>query len=403
MSSQRSWVALLAVAVASSAACSPADREAPPNARQGSLSVAESLGGPSPESLAGYASVLEPRPLSFPRDHGPHPDFRTEWWYWIGNLEAADGRRFGYQLTFFRSALAPPAPNETEREATAAAPDSGSARPGDSAWTTRQLYMAHLAFTDVEGGIFRSFERFSRGAAGLAGARAEPFRVWLDDWSVEQAEGAEQWLLRAGADGVRLELSLDPGKPRVLHGDRGFSRKGEEPGAASYYYSRTRMPVRGRILAEGELVEVQGAGWFDREWSTSLLAADEVGWDWLGAQLDDGRELMIFRLRRRDGSSARIDGTLVDAAGASRPLRTAGVELIPVGTWTSAETGIAYPAAFRIELPAEDLTLSVTPLLEDQELRLSFVYWEGAVAITGSATGRGYLEMTGYGERASPR
>lgn len=370
--------------------CAPASREPDASPKSGTLSVADSLGGSEPEGLEGFDRALEPRALVFPDDHGPHPTFKTEWWYWIGNLTTADGRRFGYQLTFFRSALAPP-------------PGEGRDDAATSHWRTDQLYMAHLALSDIDAASFHSFERFSRGAAGLAGAAPEPFRVWLDDWSVEQESGSDRWFLGAGENGVRIELALEPGRPRVLHGDRGLSRKGDAPGAASYYYTQSRMPTRGRIVVNGTSFEVEGVSWLDREWSTSLLSADEVGWDWLGAQLDDGRDLMLFRLRRRDGSSARVDGTLIEADGSSRALRTEGIQWLPRGAWTSPVTEIRYPGGFEIELPAEALSLDVKPLLADQELRLTFVYWEGAVAIEGSATGRGYLEMTGYGERASPR
>lgn len=382
-------IPLLFAAALASTACSEHGGDAPDVAFEQPLSVADSLGGSNPDDLSAYAQALEPRELTFPTDHGPHPDFKTEWWYYIGHLDAPDGRRFGYQLTFFRSALTPP--SETVED------------DDTQTWRTRQLYMAHFALSDLETGAFHSFERFSRGAAGLAGARAEPFRVWLEDWQVEAADTPENWRVEAVAGKVGIQLELAPGKPRVLHGDRGFSRKGETAGAASYYYSRTRMPTRGTVTTGESTFEVTGSSWFDREWSTSLLAPDEVGWDWLGGQFDDGRELMIFRLRRRDGSSARIDGTLVEADGSSRPLRTEGAELTARGTWRSPETGVSYPAPLAIELPAEDLRLEVTPLQPDQELRLSFVYWEGAVSISGSAPGRGYLEMTGYGERASPR
>ncbi|MCP4204620.1 MAG: carotenoid 1,2-hydratase [bacterium] len=388
---------LSALVVAAGLACAPPtgktpNREQMTPSAPGRLSVAASLGAGDTTEVEGFARALEPRTLLFPEDHGPHPEYRTEWWYWIGNLEAEDGRRFGYQLTFFRSALAPPAPDDESSESSAT-----------SDWATRQLYMAHLAVADVDGDSFMSFERFSRGALDLAGARSDPFRVWLEDWSVEASESGEAWIVRAAGGPVELRLTLDPGKPRVLHGDRGLSRKGTAPGAASYYYSRTRMPTRGSILLGDVALEVEGASWFDREWSTSLLAQDEVGWDWLGAQLEDGRELMFFRLRRRDGSSARADGTMVALDGNSRTLDTRGFALIPRGDWTSPETGVTYPAAFRLELPDEGLSLDIEPLLADQELRLSFVYWEGAVAISGTVAGQGYLEMTGYGDRASPR
>jgi len=412
---------LLAPLLALALACSPPDRHASGPAAAGRLSVSASLGASDSSDLEGFATAIEPRTFIFPQDLGPHPAFKTEWWYWIGHLRAQDGRRFGYQLTFFRSALAPPPTPRPEDDASATGARSqpdGPDGPGEpdepeepSSWRTRQLYMAHFALTDVDGADFHSFERFGRGAAGLSGARSDPFRVWLDDWSVQATESGEPWLLRAAEGSIQIELTLEPGKPRVLHGDRGLSRKGEASGAASYYYSRTRMPTRGHLILGGEVLDVEGSSWFDREWSTSLLAPDEVGWDWLGAQLDDGRELMFFRLRRRDGTSAWIGGTLIEADGGSRALATQGVEFTRRDSWTSPETGITYPAGFRLELPAEQLSLEVVPLVPDQELRLSFVYWEGVVAISfsdsgsgsGSVAGRGFLEMTGYGERASLR
>lgn len=382
------------------AACS---QPAPTGESQpGSLSVAATLGAGADDDLSAYSQALEPRALVFPADHGPHPDFKTEWWYWIGHLETAGGRRFGYQLTIFRSALAPPAPLALVEE-----------RDAPSNWSTRQLYMAHLALSDIDGDPaigprFHSAERFSRGALGLAGARADPFLVWLEDWEVAAVASdpdvsAERWRLTARAESFALDLELEAGKPRVEHGERGFSRKGEEPGAASYYYSQTRMPTRGGVEVSGERFEVTGRSWLDREWSTSLLAEDEVGWDWVGATLDDGRELMLFRLRRADGSNARIDGTLVAADGSHRSVRTRGVEWRELGSWSSPESGVTYPAGFLLRIPAEELELEVRPMLADQELRTSFVYWEGAVTISGDARGVGYLEMTGYGDRASPR
>lgn len=405
-------VRLAAFALIASFACSAADNDAGQRSEPsepGSLSVATALGAQSDAKLDGYAKVTEPRRLVFPQDHGAHPEYKTEWWYWIGNLETEGGRRFGYQLTFFRSALAPEAPEAPEPPEPAEPPEvlpsqQAPAAASGSPWRTRQLYMAHLAVSDIDENGFYSFERFGRDSASLSGTRSMPFRVWLEDWSVEEAKAGEssgdsgRWILRAGEGSFELELELAPGKPRVLHGEAGFSRKGDTPGAASYYYSRTRMPTRGRLTLDGNDHAVEGSSWFDREWSTSLLARHEVGWDWLGAQLDDGRELMFFRLRRDDGTSARVDGTLVEAGGASRVLDTTGFDLSPRGAWTSPETGVTYPASFHLELPAEELAIDVNPLLEDQELRLSFVYWEGAVEISGTASGRGYLEMTGYGD-----
>ena len=348
------------------------------------LSVVGSLTG---TPTAGFTRALEQRDLAFPRDHGPHPDFLTEWWYFTGNLLATEGRRFGFQLTFFRSALAPPA--------------EGDALEASSAWRAAHLYMGHFALTDIESGEMLSFERFSRGAMGLAGATAEPFRVWLDDWEVA---GLEPLQLRAEEEDVGLSLALTPTKPIVFHGDRGLSRKGSEPGNASYYYSLTRLASAGRVRLGDETYQVSGSSWMDREWSTSLLEEDQVGWDWFSIQLDDGRDLMLFQLRRLDGTPhALSSGTLVAADGSARPLGVADFVIETLAFWTSPATGATYPAGWRVRVGGAALDLELRPLVADQEIRHTFLYWEGAVEVSASASheaagGRGYVELTGYGD-----
>jgi len=357
------------------------------------LSVVRTLGpGPADDR---FARANGPREFRFPQDHGPHPEFRNEWWYWTGNLESSSGRRYGYQLTIFRSALQPEFPVDRA-----------------SAWATRDVYMAHFTLTDVASGRFFSHERISRAALDLAGASASPFRVWILDWSAQgpaESDVATPMRLRAQDERVAIDLELDQGKPPVLQGTRGWSQKGREPGNASYYYSLTRMPTAGSLIAGDERVLVRGESWMDREWSTSALEADQVGWDWVGLQLADGRDLMFFRLRRRDGSSDPMSsGALVDRDGTSRPLTAADVAMEPVGTWKSARSHTSYPASFRIRIPAASLDLKVVPLVSDQELDLTFRYWEGAARVEGSAsgellTGRGYLEMIGYGDAPRPQ
>jgi predicted secreted hydrolase len=331
----------------------------------------------------GYAKALAPRELHFPADHGPHPEFRTEWWYYTGNLATAEGRRFGYQLTFFRSALTP---GMLDRA---------------SAWATRQAWLAHFAVSDVDGKRFHSFERWSRGAVGLAGAQGEPFRVWVKDWT---AAGAPVFPmhLRAAEGDVAIDLLLQPGKPPVLQGERGLSRKSAEPGDASYYYSLTRMPTAGMVHAGGERFQVTGDSWMDREWSTSSLGKDQVGWDWFSLQLADGWDLMLYRLRRRDGAAdPASSGTVIGPDGASRPLGLTDFQAESAGEWRSPRSGARYPARWRVRVPGEGLDLDVRPLLADQELDVSFRYWEGAVVITGTHRGKpvrgsGYVELTGY-------
>ncbi|MCP3964035.1 MAG: carotenoid 1,2-hydratase [bacterium] len=345
------------------------------------LSAVEALAG---GDVAGYTRALEPRDFTFPDDHGPHPDFKTEWWYFTGHLREESDRRYGYQLTFFRSALASKMPER------------------DSAWATRQVYLAHFALSDVDGGSFRSFERLSRGGAGLAGAGGAPFRVWLEDWSVESIGDADFPVrLRARDAGVELDLTLVSQKPTVLHGEAGLSRKGAGPGDASYYYSLTRLAADGRLRIDDREMPVTGSSWLDREWSTSVLTEDQVGWDWFALQLDDGRELMTFQLRLEGGGTDAVStdpvshGTLVYADGTTRPLALGDYRIEVLDTWRSPR-GATYPAGWRLRVASESLDLEIEPLLADQELDVSFRYWEGAVGLTGSVDGVGYVELVGY-------
>ena len=347
---------------------------------QATVAVREALA----EDRAGFARALAPRPLSFPEDHGPHPDFRTEWWYYTGNLTTPTGRHVGFQLTFFRVALAP------------------AEAPRASAWATRQLYVAHFAVTDTAGGRFHAASRASRAALGLAGAQAAPFRVWVESWSVQDEDGATR--LRAQEGDVAIDLAVSPAKPVVLQGDRGLSQKGPEPGNASLYYSFTRMPANGTVRLGAETLEVAGEAWMDREWSTSALGAGVAGWDWFAVQLDDGRELMVYLLRRRDGTPDPLSaGTLVAADGTARRLEAADARIETLGHWTSPHSGVRYPARWRLSVPSAELRLEIEPRLADQELRVGTRYWEGAVTVTGSSGGRaiggqGYVELVGYGE-----
>ena len=356
-----------------------------PRSPRASLSVASAL---RTADDRGYAKAIAPREFSFPADHGPHPELRTEWWYYTGNLESAKGRRFGFQLTFFRSALAPQMPDRR------------------SAWATREAWLAHFAVSDVDGERFHSFERWSRGGpVGLAGAQGQPFRVWVEDWSAE-GPGGDVFPMRLSArqGDAGIDLSLEQGKPPVLQGERGLSRKSEEPGNASYYYSLTRMPASGIVRLGGESLRVTGLAWMDREWSTSSLGADQVGWDWFAFQLFDGSEVMLYRLRRKDGSAdPASSGTVVGPRGGSRTLSLSDFTLEDLDRWRSPRSGATYPARWRLRIPSEGLEMEVRPLLADQELDVSFRYWEGAVEVEGTrggqpVRGRGYVELTGYTE-----
>jgi predicted secreted hydrolase len=277
--------------------------------------------------------------------------------------------------------------------------------PRVSAWAARQLYLAHFALTDTAGRRFHAWSRLGREALGLAGARAEPFRVWVDDWSAEgeRAGGATVRLRAAEADAA-IDLVLRSEKPVVPQGDGGLSRKGPEPGNASYYYSLTRMGVRGTVRAGGEPIAVSGLAWMDREWSTSALGPELVGWDWVALQLDDGRDLMVYRLRRRDGTAdPHSAGAVIAADGTARPLGPEEAALATLGHWTSPRSGVRYPSRWRLAVPAAGLDLEIVPRLPDQELLVGTRYWEGAVRVEGTAAGRpvagrGYVELVGYGE-----
>ncbi|MBP2677199.1 MAG: hypothetical protein H6Q82_264 [Deltaproteobacteria bacterium] len=347
-------------------------------------SAAVLLGGEDP---GGFARATAPRAFRFPDDHGPHPEFRHEWWYFTGNLRGPGGRRFGYQLTFFRFALSPDPPARASR------------------WAANQAYMAHFAVTDVQGNRFRHFERTGRGALGLAGATARPLRVGLDDWSAEGSTASTLPIrLRATEAEASVDLVLDTTRPIVLQGDRGLSRKSAAPGNASYYYSMTRLATRGSVRIDGVSFPVEGNSWLDREWGTSSLEKGQAGWDWFALQLSDGRDLMFYRLRRGDGVTDPFSaGTLVLPDGSVRPLSADDVRIETLGSWRSPESGARYPSRWRMLLPSEGLELEVVPRIADQELRTSVRYYEGAVGVRGTSRGEavegdGYVELTGYGE-----
>jgi len=375
----------LCLALATLAACAA---PAQPEIRAG-IGAVEAVNAADGE---GFARVTTPRPFSFPADHGPHPAFQTEWWYYTGNLQAADGRRFGFQLTFFRRGLTP---EPAERE---------------SDWGAAAVYMAHFAFSDIDGGVFHAFDRFSRDAAGLAGASADPFRVFLEDWSAE-GSGPEGMTmrLRAAQGDVAIDLRAESTRPPVLQGDGGVSQKGPSPGNASAYYSLTRMGTSGSVRVGDETFAVEGLAWMDREWSTSALEGDVVGWDWFALQLDDGSDLMYYQLRQGDGGvSPFTAGTIVGPDGAVRRLSRDTVTLEVLDRWRSPRSGADYPARWRLRSDALGLDLTITPHLADQELPLSVVYWEGAVGISGTVGGRpvqgnGYVELTGYAEARQGR
>lgn len=333
----------------------------------------------------GFARALEAREFSFPRDHGPHPGYRNEWWYLTGNLDDDDGRRFGFELTFFRFALTPSTPD------------------ADSNWRSNHVYLAHLAITDAHDGNFYVAQRMSRAALGLAGAQSEPFRVWIDDWEIAAGQGANEWRLRAGERGFGLDLRLSAVKPPVLNGIDGLSQKSAEPGNASYYYSISRWQTRGSLRIGSAQFQVSGLSWLDREWSSSALATNQQGWDWFALQLSDGSDLMFYNLRLDDGrQDPNSAGTWIDAGGQAHRIERSDLEIVVTDRWHSP-SGSIYPAAWTLRLPKESLRVELVPVLADQELITTVRYWEGAVDVRGERgglpiSGRGYVELTGYAQ-----
>ncbi len=333
----------------------------------------------------GYAKATEPRAFVFPDDHGPHPAYRSEWWYVTAVLVDDDGRDFGMQFTLFRQALNP-------------------APTGSGPWHTAQAYLAHLAVTDVDRGAHVHAQRFSRGHPQLAGAQAAPFRAWIEDWTLSEL-AAEPFAvqLSADAESFAVSLSFTQTQPLVLQGDAGLSHKG--PGQASYYYSMPRLRTEGRLRMEGRDIEVRGWAWLDREWSTSVLGDHLSGWNWFALQLDDGRSIMAFSLTRRDGTRDPYDhGLYVSAGGGSRrALEARDYQLIPERFW-QAPDGAVWPVAWRLRFdPAVEAVGGeewlIEAMLDDQLMDVGLTYWEGIVAVrdaAGERLGRGYMELTGY-------
>ena len=337
------------------------------------------------EDITGFDRAYPPADIQFPRDMGPHPGYQTEWWYYTGNLDTQEGRHFGFQLTIFRRALIP----------------IPLANPRASDLATTQVYMGHFAITDVEANQHRAYERFARGAGDFAGAQAVPYRVWLEDWQINQT-GAKQYQLSASQGADAIELSLIDQKGPVLQGINGYSQKGPDPGNASYYFSQTHLSTSGEITFGGQTYEVQGLSWHDHEYSTSALSADQVGWDWFAFQLDDGSELKLFDLRKADGSVDEFSaGSFIDLDGKITHLSNHDFEINPTNTWKSPTSGAVYPSGWKIRVPRLQIELEVTPYIKNQELIVSYTYWEGAVQIRGSVSsqpvsGNGFAELTGY-------
>jgi predicted secreted hydrolase len=325
--------------------------------------------------------------FEFPRDHASHPDYKIEWWYYTGNVDTAQGRRFGYQVTFFRVGVDPAPPNP-------------------SRWAVRDLFMTHIAVSDPAGQRYRFAERLSRAGPGMAGADATRYRVWNEGWNASLDPSGRHVIRVASANATAgIDLVLEEGKRPAINGINGISQKGAQPGNASHYYSLTRMPTRGSLTIDNERFDVSGVSWMDHEFGTSFLEPAQQGWDWLAIQLQDGRDLMLYQLRRSDGSrDPRSSGTLVDREGRTRHLGADEFVLRPAGAMFRAPSGATYPLHWNIQVPGEEITLNVSTPLENQELTTEasgVSYWEGMIEVSGASrgsavAGRGYLEMTGY-------
>ncbi|MEZ5394454.1 MAG: lipocalin-like domain-containing protein [Bryobacterales bacterium] len=322
--------------------------------------------------------------FEFPRDHFAHPEFQIEWWYYTGNLETADGRRFGYELTFFRNALE----------------DAPLPR---SPWDVDQVYLAHFTVSDIQAGAFHQSERLNRAGPGIAGASLEKRAIWNGNWRADWLDGGEQ-RLRAVSDGFAIEFELRTAKPPVVQGVNGVSQKADGLGKASHYVSFTRLETRGTVTVGGESFAVTGESWMDHEFSTDSMGEGQQGWDWMSIAWQDGTELMLYRMRREDGTAdSHSAGTFIDKAGKARHLTSEDFEMTPSEWWTSERTGGRYPLAWTVRVKSLGLEFRMSTPLEKQEVvsRAGPSYWEGASDFEGTGPagpvrGRGYVEMTGY-------
>ena len=337
-----------------------------------------------------FAEVIPGRDFAFPRDHGPHPDYKTEWWYFTGNLEAENGERFGYQLTLFRIGL-----TEKDRQ------------ENESRWATDFLMMGHLGLSRASKRDFFTFERFARGSLGLAGVHEDGEKIWLEDWSIHRSETSlPGWKLQAnvktseGKD-LSLKLNLTESKAPVLQGDGGYSRKGPNPEHASYYVSQTRLATQGTIGLADREYRVIGDSWFDHEWSSESMSPGLVGWDWFSLQLSDNSELMLYLLRYEDGRlEPASSGAVIDPSGKKHNLSLEQFTVTALDTYTSG-SGIEYPSEWEVSIPDESLSIKVKPVIPNQEMLGAVPYWEGAVDVQGTRAseaikGKGFVELTGY-------
>jgi predicted secreted hydrolase len=348
----------------------------------------------SPASTQTFQTATQPGAIEFPADLGAHPDFRSEWWYYTGNLQTAEGRDFGYELTFFRQALTPD--------------KKTPGNPNESHWRNPQIYSAHFAVSDIYDRTFHFKERFSRSAIDLAGAQSRPYRVWLEDWSAQSVNTGENPIvhLQATTPEASIDLQVEQTRPPVLQGDRGLSVKGNGVGNASYYYSIIQQPTTGTIVVEGKPYTVTGTTWKDHEYSTSSLDPGTIGWNWFSAQFDDGAALMLYLLRDEKGTTLPASaGTYITPDGKTQRLSPDDWTITTIDTWKSPHSKALYPVKWAITLPKLNLNLQANAMMPNQELTTQTTdYWEGAVSFTGRQNdqplnGKGYVELTGYADR----
>ena len=334
--------------------------------------------------------------IRFPRDHGSHDLFVTEWWYFTGHLFSGDDQRFGYELTFFRRAI-----------------NDRRVWSNSSRWAPRQVYFAHFALTDRGNDKFRYDEKISRAGIGKAGAKTGGLNTWIDQWSVTAVTEDHQELhLKASTPEFSIDLNVTLQKPPVIHGLKGVSLKGSHAGQASHYYSLTRLATQGVLRVDGEKKDVTGMSWMDHEFGSGELAEGLIGWDWFSIQLESGYEIMAYWLRREDGTfDSSSSGTLVSPDGTAQHLNRNDLKLGILDYWESPLSGARYPSRWNLTIVPSHMNLTLTPQLPNQELRTTkstrITYWEGAVDVRGTdeaseVQGLGYVEMTGYAEPYNP-
>lgn len=344
-----------------------------------SASVSEALS--ANEFSKDFSKADKKIKFKFPKDSGSHPEFQTEWWYYTGNLEDDNKNSYGYQLTIFRRAL-------------------GNLKKQDkskSKWKTQNIYFGHFTVSDIKNKKFYFSEKYSRDGAYMAGAEHNPVNIWIENWQITEDKDGHINIKAENAP-VSIDLKLKTLKPIVLQGDEGLSYKSKDN--ASYYYSLSRLDTKGYFYINSEKISVKGLSWLDREWSTSVLSKDQLGWDWFSIHFDNKTELMAYQLRLRNGDiDSYSAGTFINEKGQTIKLKKEDFKLTVLDYWKSPSTNVKYPSKWKLEIPKLNIDIKIEPLMNNQELNISFAYWEGAVKVTGTNSGKGYVELTGYNEK----